>query len=405
MYKKAQTASALVAIQCIMFKCNPFVALRAVQTRSFSGSARRADKVLAALYPGKEYAKRQPKLLATVENELGLREWIESKGHTLVVTDDKDGPHSTFEKELPDANIVITTPFHPAYITAERIGKAPNLKACITAGVGSDHVDLDEANKRKIGVYEVTGSNVTSVAEHVVMTILVLVRNFVPAHAQYAEKNDWNVAEIAQNSFDIEGKVVGTVGLGRIGRLVMERLRPFGLKEMLYYDYNRADPETEKALGVRHCATVEELVSQCDIVTINAPLHAGTKGLFNKEMINKMKPGAWLVNTARGAICNVEDVAEAVKSGQLNGYGGDVSFPQPAPKNHPWRTMRNTWNPELGGGNAMTPHISGTSLDAQIRYIAGTKEILDNIWSGKSQKPENIIVENGQYVSKAYGQH
>ena len=116
-----------------------------------------------------------------------------------------------------------------------------------------------------------------------------------------------------------------------------------------------------------------------------------------------MKRGAWLINTARGAICVEKDVADAVKTGQLNGYGGDVSYPQPAPADHPWRSMSNGWN--AGGGNAMTPHISGTSLDAQSRYIAGTKEILANIWSGQPQKQVNVIVEAGRYVSPAYGQH
>ncbi|CCU98705.1 unnamed protein product [Malassezia sympodialis ATCC 42132] len=371
--------------------------------RAFTQSATRADKVVAALYRGGEAAKRQPKLLATVENELGLRQWIEQQGHTLVVTDDKDGLNSTFAREIKDADIAITTPFHPAYINAELIDQAPKLKACITAGVGSDHVDLNKANERNIGVYEVTGSNVTSVAEHAVMSILVLVRNFVPAHRQYVDEKGWNVAEIAQNSYDIEGKVVGTFGFGRIGRLIMERLKPFGMKEMLYYDYQRADADTEQRYGVRHVDSVEELVRQCDIVTINAPLHEGTRGLFNKDLISQMKRGAWLINTARGAICVEKDVADAVKTGQLNGYGGDVSYPQPAPADHPWRSMSNGWN--AGGGNAMTPHISGTSLDAQSRYIAGTKEILANIWSGQPQKQVNVIVEAGRYVSPAYGQH
>lgn len=235
------------------------------------------------------------------------------------------------------------------------------------------------------------------------MTILNLVRNFVPAHNQYVS-GKWDVAEVAQNSYDVEGKVIGTVGIGRIGQRVLRRLKPFGPKELLYSDYNKLDDATEAELGARRAESVEDLVKQCDIVTINAPLHEGTYGLFNKDLISKMKKGAWLVNTARGAICVKEDVAAAVQSGQLNGYGGDVSFPQPAPADHPWRTMRNVWNPELGGGNAMTPHISGTSIDAQERYAAGTKEILDNIWSGKAQTPANIIVENGEYATKSYGQ-
>jgi lactate dehydrogenase-like 2-hydroxyacid dehydrogenase len=102
--------------------------------------------------------------------------------------------------------------FHPGYLTAERLAKAKHLKLAITAGIGSDHVDLDAANKVNGGitVAEITGSNVVSVAEHVVMTILVLVRNFVPAHEQI-ERGDWDVAEVAKNEYDLEGKVVGTV--------------------------------------------------------------------------------------------------------------------------------------------------------------------------------------------------
>ncbi|PKI82897.1 formate dehydrogenase [Malassezia vespertilionis] len=391
-----------------MFKLTSTALSRVAQqarVRTFATTARTSDKVLAVLYDGGEAAKRQPKLLACTENELGFRKWLEDSGHELVVTSDKEGPNSTFVKELATADILITTPFHPAYLTAELIEKAPKLKYCVTAGVGSDHIDLEAANKRKLGVYEVTGSNVTSVAEHAVMTMLVLVRNFVPAHYQYTTQKGWNVADIAQNSYDIQDKVVGTVGIGRIGRLILQRLRPFGMKDMLYYDYNKLDQETETALGCRYVDSIEKLVSQCDIVTLNVPLYEGTKGIFNKELISKMKPGAWLINTARGALTVKEDIAAALESGQLNGYGGDVSYPQPAPAEYPWRTMVNTWNPKEGGGNAMTPHISGTSLDAQLRYAAGTKQILDNIWSGRPQLDKDIIVENGKYVSPAYGQH
>lgn len=381
-----------------------FLSIQSSATRAFSCSPAPCDKVLAVLYKGGKFAERQPRLLGTTENELGLRKWIESQGHTLVTTSDKEGPDSVFEKELVDADIIITTPFHPGYITADRIEKAKKLKACITAGVGSDHVDLAKANERKIGVYEVTGSNVTSVAEHAVMTILALVRNFVPANNQYTAQKTWDVAEITQNSYDLENKVVGTVGIGRIGRRILQRLKPFGCKELIYHDYNKLESSLEKEIGCRHVADLEEMLAQCDVVTINAPLHEGTMGLFDKKMLSKMKKGAWLVNTARGAICNAEDVAEAVKSGQLNGYGGDVSYPQPVPTNHPWRTMRNSWNPDLGGGNAMTPHISGSSIDAQVRYAEGVKAILHNFWNKKPQEPTNIIVENGYYATKAYGQ-
>src|SRR5699024_9892822 len=128
--------------------------------------------------------KEQERLLGCTENELGIRKWLEDNGHTLVTTSSKDGDDSVLDKEIVDSDIVITTPFHPGYITRERIQKTKKLKLCITAGVGSDHIDLNAANERKITVAEVTGSNVVSVAEHAVMTILVLIKNFVPAHNQ-----------------------------------------------------------------------------------------------------------------------------------------------------------------------------------------------------------------------------
>ncbi|KAJ4514404.1 formate dehydrogenase (NAD+) [Exophiala dermatitidis] len=370
--------------------------------RTLTATASRQGKVLLVLYDGHEHARDQPRLLGTTENELGIRKWLEERGHTLVTTSDKEGENSTFDKELVDAEVIITTPFHPGYLTAERLAKAKNLKIAVTAGIGSDHVDLNAANTTNGGitVAEVTGSNVVSVAEHVVMTILTLVRNFVPAHEQI-ERGEWNVAAVAKNEFDLEGKVVGTVAVGRIGERVLRRLKPFDCKELLYFDYQPLKPEVEKEIGCRRVDDLEEMLAQCDVVTINCPLHEKTRGLFNKELISKMKKGAWLVNTARGAIVVKEDVAEALKSGQLNGYGGDVWFPQPAPKDHPLRYAKNPW----GGGNAMVPHMSGTSIDAQERYAAGVKSILDSYFSGRHDyRPEDLICYKGDYATKSYGQ-
>src|SRR5882757_3595305 len=121
-------------------------------------------------------------LLGSVSGELGLRRFLEAAGHTLVVTSDKDGADSVFDRELADADVVISQPFWPAYLTAERIATAPNLKLAITAGIGSDHVDLAAAIERGITVAEVTYCNSISVSEHVVMMILSLVRNYLPSH-------------------------------------------------------------------------------------------------------------------------------------------------------------------------------------------------------------------------------
>ncbi|WVQ97222.1 hypothetical protein IAU59_004332 [Kwoniella sp. CBS 9459] len=368
-------------------------------TRTFKSSSPSMVKILAVLYKGGKAAEEEPRLLGTLENRLGIADWLKKEGHEFVVTDDKEGPDSVFQKELPDTEILITTPFHPGYLTADLIEKAKKLKLCVTAGVGSDHIDLDAANKKNITVAEVSGSNVVSVAEHVVMSILLLVRNFVPAHDQIVN-DDWNVAEIARDAYDLEGKVVGTVGCGRIGYRVLQRLAGFGCKELLWFDYTDLPEDAKKGINARRVDKLEDMLAQCDVVTINCPLHEKTRGLFNDELIGKMKPGAWLVNTARGAIADRHAVKRALESGQLRGYAGDVWDVQPAPKDHPWRHAFN----KLGAGNGMVPHYSGTTLDAQKRYADGTADIIKRYLAGEGQNPVNLIVVDGDYASKAYGQ-
>ena len=324
-------------------------------------------------------------LLGSVSGELGLRKYLESNGHTLVVTSDKDGADSTFDKELVDADVVISQPFWPAYLTAERIAKAKNLKIAITAGIGSDHVDLAAASEKGMTVAEVTFCNSISVAEHVVMMILGLVRNYIPSY-QWVVKGGWNIADCVERSYDVEGMHVGTVAAGRIGLAVLKRLKPFDM-HLHYYDRHRLPAEVEQELGLIWHDTVEDMVKVCDVVTINAPLHPETEHLFNDAMIAKMKRGAYLVNTARGKICDRDAIVRGLESGQLAGYAGDVWFPQPAPADHPWRTM-----PHHG----MTPHISGTSLSAQARYAAGTREILECFFEGRPLRDEYLIVQGGK---------
>jgi formate dehydrogenase len=324
-------------------------------------------------------------LLGSVSGELGLRGFLEERGHRLVVTSDKEGPDSVFERELAEAEIVISQPFWPAYLTAERIAKAPKLKLAVTAGIGSDHVDLQAAIERGITVAEVTSSNSISVAEHVVMMILALVRNYIPSY-QWVIKGGWNIADCVSRSYDLEGMQVGTVAAGRIGSAVLRRLKPFEVG-LHYTDRHRLPERVEQDLDVSFHPTVESLVRVCDVVTINAPLHPETEHLFDDELISKMKRGAYLVNTARGKICDRDAVAGALENGQLAGYAGDVWFPQPPPTDHPWRTM-----PHHG----MTPHTSGTSLSAQARYAAGTREILECWFDGRPIRDEYLIVDAGK---------
>jgi formate dehydrogenase len=324
-------------------------------------------------------------LLGSVSGELGLRAYLEGLGHEFIVTSDKDGQNSVFDQHLADAEIVISQPFWPAYLTAERIARAPKLKLAITAGIGSDHVDLDAAIQAGITVAEVTFCNSISVAEHVVMMILSQVRNYLPSH-QWVLDGGWNIADCVQRSYDLEGMQVGTVAAGRIGLAVLRRLAPFDVG-LHYYDKHRLPADVEAELNLTYHASVSEMVPHLDVVTINAPLHPETRGLFDDKLISTMKRGAYLINTARALIVDRDAVVRALKNGQLAGYAGDVWYPQPAPAEHPWRAM-----PYQG----MTPHISGSSLSAQARYAAGTREILENYFAGTPIRDEYLIVEGGQ---------
>ena len=324
-------------------------------------------------------------LLGCVSGELGLRKFLEDAGHTLVVTSDKDGDGCQADKELVDADVVISQPFFPYYLTREKMETAPNLKMAITAGIGSDHVDLQAAMDRKVDVVEVTFCNSRSVAEHIVMMILSLVRDYHNQH-RIINEGGWNIADAVERSYDLEGMHVGTVAAGRIGLDALRKLKHFDV-HMHYFDRHKLPDEVEKELNLTFHDSVESLVSVCDVVTINCPLHPETEHMFNDELIGKMKRGAYIVNTARGKICDKDAIARALESGQLSGYAGDVWFPQPAPNDHVWRSM-----PHHG----MTPHTSGTSLSAQARYAAGVREILECFFDGSPIRDPYLIVQNGE---------
>jgi len=323
-------------------------------------------------------------LLGCVSGELGLRKFLEDAGHTLVVTSSKDGAGNIADKELIDADIVISQPFFPYYLTREKMESAKNLKMAITAGIGSDHVDLQAAMDYDVDVVEVTFCNSRSVAEHIVMMIISMVRDYHTQH-EIAKTGGWNIADAVKKSYDVEGMHVGTVAAGRIGLDALRKMKPFDV-HLHYFDRHRLPDSVEQELNLTFHESVESMIAVCDVVTINCPLHPETEHLFDAVMISKMKKGAYIVNTARGKICDKDAIAAALESGQLSGYAGDVWFPQPAPNDHIWRTMPN---------NGMTPHTSGTSLTAQARYSAGVREILECFFDNQPIRDEYLIVQNG----------
>ena len=184
---------------------------------------------------------------------------------------------------------------------------------------------------------------------------------------------------------------MGIVGMGRIGQRVAARLKPFDV-DMYYFDYRRLTTTEEQVLGARYMP-LEPLVARCDVVSINIPLTPATDGLFDRRLLGSMKRGAYLVNTARGRIVDTNALVEVMESGHLAGYAGDVWYPQPAPADHPWRTMPH---------HAMTPHTSGTSLEAQQRYANGVRECLSAFFEGRPIDRDYLIVDGGRVVSPSY---
>ncbi|MEJ2889147.1 NAD-dependent formate dehydrogenase [Actinomycetospora aeridis] len=334
-------------------------------------------KVVYVSYPPSDAAEAD--VPASADNALGLREHLTSRGHELVTTSDTgDG----LDEELTDAEVLITTPFWPVYLDGDRLAKT-SLKLVVTAGIGSDHTDPEAAQQHGVTVAEVTGSNVVSVAEHNVLQILALVRNFVPAHEE-ARNGGWDVAKVVAPSHDLEGKTVGIVGLGAIGARTALRLKGFDV-EMLYYANHRRSAGEEASLGVRY-ARLDTLVERCDVICLALPLMEGSQALFGPERLRAMKPGSWLVNTARGAIVDRDALVEALESGHLAGYAGDTWYPQPAPADHPWRSLP-------AGSEAMTIHCSGMTLEAQDRIAEGVREMLDAHLDGRPVPADFLVVD------------
>lgn len=337
---------------------------------------------ILALFPETIPGESENQLLND-KNALGLESFLVGTGHELIILqDNKDD----LEAQLPEADVIISAPFYPAYVMDEQIEKAPNLKLAITAGVGSDHVDLELASKNNIDVVEVTGSNTVSVAEHAVMDILILLRNYLEGHRQ-SEDGEWNLSKVGNHAHELQGKKVGIFGFGRIGQLVAERLKPFNVEIQHYDPINQKDNENSRFVDT------DELLATSDVITIHSPLTPETDDLFNYDVLSKMKDGAYLVNTARGKIVNTEDLVRLVEAKHIRGYAGDVWYPQPAPANHPWRTMPR---------NGMTVHYSGMTLEAQKRIQDGVKDILTRFFNQEPFQEKDVIVVDGEIKSPSY---
>ncbi|HWT08572.1 MAG TPA: 2-hydroxyacid dehydrogenase [Roseomonas sp.] len=243
-------------------------------------------------------------------------------------------------------------------VTAEIVAASPKVKLFHKWGVGVDNIDMDACRARGIQVARTTGSNAAPVAEFTIGAMIALARRIVPAHISTAA-GGWEKNEVWKRSIMVTGKTVGIIGLGSIGKGVAKRLAGFDCR-ILYHNRNRIPAAEEAALGVEY-ATLDDLLRQSDIVSLNCPLSPETKGMIDARAFALMKRGALLVNVARGGVVVEADLIRALEGGTLAGAAVDVFETEPPPADHPLRRMPNV---------IVTPHTASTAFENSRRGIA-----------------------------------
>ena len=254
---------------------------------------------------------------------------------------------------LADADAVIIR--SATRIDAEALAHAPRLRVVARAGVGLDNVDVAAATKAGVMVVNAPNSNIVSAAEHAVALLLSVARN-VPQAAASLKGGEWKRA--AYIGVELQDKVAGILGLGRIGMLVAQRLAAFGMRVIAYDPYVAAARASQ--LGVR-LVSLEELLAESDFISVHLPKNAETVGLIGERELRMVRPEARIINAARGGIVDENALASAIKEGRVAGAALDVYASEPC-----------TDSPLFGFDNVVaTPHLGASTHEAQEK--AGTQ--------------------------------
>ncbi len=282
-----------------------------------------------------------------------------------------------------DARFILVDSVFP--VTEEMIIGMPELKMIHVEGVGYDRVDVEAAGKRGIFVCNNRALNAGQVAEHAVLLILSVMRRFAEGEAavRAGRQMEAKTRFMAEGLEDLIGKEVGIIGFGAIGKELAKRLLPFGCR-LYYTDPVRVPKETEAEYSVTYLSR-EELLRRSDIVTLHVPVTPDTKGLINRDTLALMKPGAILINCARGAVVNTRDLAEAIRSGTIYGCGLDTIDPEPVPADDPVLLLPEPWRWRV----AVSPHVAGTTLSL---FYASYRNIWNNVARVlRGERPENVV--------------
>ena len=296
-------------------------------------------------------------------------------GFELVVV---DAGTPEFTAVLPDAQYYVGFP--RAELNGDFFKAAPGLKLIQLISAGYDRLDVDAARRAGVPIANNGGSNSVAVAEHTLMLMLAVYRKLSWHHANVVT-GKWRVGDFSSHRlYELEGKTLGIVGLGTIGKKVARRAAAFGVR-IQYYDIARLSEEAEDALGVRF-VLFPELLRTSDIVSLHVPLNAVTRNLISTRELAMMQPSAVLINTCRGPVVDENALHVALTSGRIAAAGLDVMAEEPPLANHPLFALENV---------TFTPHMAGPTWE---NWAKAFRNAFDNVQRvARGERPLWVIPE------------
>ncbi len=296
---------------------------------------------------------------------------LKSAGFEVLCASSPDPEIVAREIKGIDGVIVRTAPF-----TGEIIEQADSLKVISRHGVGVDNIDIESASRKGIFVLNTPGVNDVSVAEHTIAIMLALSKRIKDIDNAVRTGN-FNIRE-EYSIIDMDGKVLGIIGFGRIGSLVAKKCKnAFNMKILVYDPY--IDRERVKEVD-GELVDLETLLKESDFISIHAPLNNETKGLIGERELRMMKPSSFIINMARGPIWDERAVAKALSEGWIRGAGTDVFVEEPPGRDNPLLGLSNT---------VLSPHMAALTKECVIRMAVESAQGVIDVLTGK--KPKNIV--------------
>lgn len=318
----------------------------------------------------------KPKILLTEKIHSQGMEILSSAGNLLIAPNPSE---NTIIDMIGDAEALVV---RSSMVTAKIIEAGKRLRVIGKHGIGVDNLDLNACASKGVIVVNTPEANVISVAEHVVTCMLTLCKRLQQADRALRTgvfdqpgSLPGLVTKLGYSNMELYGKSLGLIGVGKIGqRLANICIHGFGMK---VYGYNRSPI---KCLGVIPCTTIDELVSQSDFVSINVPLTENTKGIINAKVLEKMKPTAFLINSARGGVVDEQDLFDVLKQRKIAGAAVDVFEKEPPRQDHPFFRLDNI---------LVTPHIAAMTDEALYRMAVDVANDVVTVLNG--EKPKNCF--------------